>query len=102
MRRSDHFASCRIGGSPAAAAPSIALACLLTLALAACTPVDGDQARLCRIALPALEEPGTRIAVSRVRPIEGGVHIAYRAIAAAGTSHRFAECRFAPGRRAML
>lgn len=68
--------------------------------LAGCAAVDGDQARLCRIALPALEPPGTRIAVERVHAVEGGVHVAYRATDAGGIERRhFAECRFAPGRR---
>lgn len=37
-----------------------ALACLLLLLLAAgCSGIDGEQAKLCRAALPALEESGT-------------------------------------------
>lgn len=73
---------------------------LVPLALAGCAPVDRDQARLCRIALPALEAPGTRIVVQRIAAVEGGVRVAYRATPPAGeTLARFAECRFAPGRR---
>jgi branched-chain amino acid transport system permease protein len=70
------------------------------LALGGCIGVDGDQARLCRTALPALEQPLTRIVVQRIRTIERGVRVEYRAVPAGGDAVlRFAECRFALGRR---
>lgn len=76
---------------------------LAVLALSACTVVDADRARLCRIALPALEPAGTRIAVIRTRPIENGVRIDYRAtLGDQAALPRFAACRFALGRRADL
>lgn len=69
-------------------------------ALAGCTRIDGDQARLCRIAVPALEAPGTAIAVQRIAAAERGVRVTYRATPRdRETLERFAECRFAIGRR---
>ena len=69
----------------------IACVALVLSALSACTMVDADRARLCRIALPALEPAGTRIAVIRTRPIENGVRIDYRAtLGAAASSHAHA------------
>ena len=79
---------------------SKAVALLLLLALCSCAAIDGDQVRLCRIALPALEPEGARIIVRRVLPIEHGVRVSYRAAVGEGPSlDRFAECRFALGRR---
>ena len=71
----------------------------MVLALAGCARIDEDQARLCRIALPALEPRDTRISVERTDATEGGVRIDYTATQAdTGTRPRFAECRFALGR----
>ncbi len=67
---------------------------------AGCLSLDRDQARICRIALPALEPPGTAIAVTGARPEPDGVRIAYRATTAGRPPlERFAACRFAKGRR---
>lgn len=77
-----------------------AAALLATLATSSCARVDPDRARLCRIALVALEPPGSRIAVLRAAPAEDGVALDYRATGpdAAATLHA-ATCRFALGRR---
>lgn len=70
------------------------------LVLGGCTAIDGDQARLCRIALPALEAPGTAIAVRRIAAIEHGARVTYRATPPGKAAlERFAQCRFAIGRR---
>ena len=75
--------------------------CLLTLP--ACSVIDAEKARICRIALPALEPAGTRIAIVSTRAIENGVRLDYRAAPRAGDGlDRFAECLFALGRRADL
>lgn len=67
--------------------------------LASCAHVDGDQARLCRIALPALEPAGSRIAVERAEAADRGVRIVYRVTEASGMQREaFAACRFALGR----
>lgn len=63
--------------------------------------VDGDQARLCRIAVPALEPSGSRVIVTRIAAAPPrGVRVEYRsALPDAPLVARFAECRFALGRR---
>jgi branched-chain amino acid transport system permease protein len=74
--------------------PLLLISCLL-----GCAYVDEDQARLCRIALPALEPAGSRIAVERAEAAERGVRIVYRVTDASGLRREaFAECRFALGR----
>ncbi|WP_133768812.1 hypothetical protein [Enterovirga rhinocerotis] len=73
------------------------------LTLPACSVIDAEKARICRIALPALEPAGTRIAIVGTRAIENGVRVDYRAALGPGEGlERFAECRFALGRRADL
>jgi branched-chain amino acid transport system permease protein len=80
------------------------LACLaILLALAACsTLVETDQARLCRMALPALVPSGAIVTVLKQREFEGGrgLRVDYRLSGlGAPAETRFAECRFkAPGR----
>lgn len=73
---------------------------LLGLALASCTPVDSDQARICRVALPALEPPGTRIAIARTAAVPSGVRIDYRA--GEPSTRHYATCRFSPANRVDL
>jgi branched-subunit amino acid ABC-type transport system permease component len=74
-------------------------ACLLV----GCAPLlETDQARLCRMALPAIEDAGSTIQIKRQTPFEDGrgLRVDYLAGAAgdALTMH-FAECRFlGPGR----
>lgn len=71
----------------------------ILLGLAGCgLLVDADQARICRIVLPAIEPAGTRVALRRVRAAEAGVRIDYEAVSGAGTLPRHAVCRFGPGR----
>jgi len=80
------------------------LACLaILLALAACARlVETDQARLCRMALPALAPPGAAIVIldQRAFPDGRGLRVDYRlSLPGAPAATRFAECRFrAPGR----
>ena len=80
------------------------LACLaILLALAACsTLVETDQARLCRMALPALAPSGATVAILKQREFADGrgLRVDYRLSGlGAPASPRFAECRFkAPGR----
>jgi branched-chain amino acid transport system permease protein len=80
------------------------LACLaILLALAACsTLVETDQARLCRMALPALAPPGAIVAILKQREFNDGrgLRVDYRLSGlGAPAETRFAECRFkAPGR----
>lgn len=70
------------------------------LAAASCARIDADQARICRIAIVALEPSGSRIAVLRTAATADGVAVAYRATGADGAeTPRAATCRFAPGRR---
>ena len=72
---------------------------VLTSCLVSCAYVDEDQARVCRIALPALEPAGSHIAVERAEAAERGVRIVYRVSEASGIQREaFAECRFALGR----
>jgi len=73
---------------------------LAVLAAAGCARVDEERARLCRIAVPVLEPPGTHIRIERILGIEHGVRVEYRATPETGPGRdRFAECRFALGRR---
>jgi branched-chain amino acid transport system permease protein len=71
--------------------------------LAGCaTLIETDQARLCRMALPAIEDPDATIRILRQSPFEDGrgLRVDYAATApgAAQIAH-FAECRFRePGR----
>jgi branched-chain amino acid transport system permease protein len=80
------------------------LACLAAfLALAGCsTLVETDQARLCRMALPALAPPDAVIAIleQTAFPDGRGLRVDYRLTElGAPTQTRFAECRFRlPGR----
>lgn len=89
-----------VGSSwPPAHGPATAALALCVVALASCATVDEDQARLCRIAVPALEPPQTRVAIRRVTTIEGGVRVDYSAAQGGSVEQaRFAECRFALGR----
>ena len=80
-------------------APIRAAALVLASCLASCAYVDEDQARLCRIALPALEPAGSRITVERTAAAERGVRVVYRVSEASGIQREaYAECRFALGR----
>ena len=77
------------------------LLCLFLLA-GCSTLLETDQARLCRMALPAIETPDARIEISKQTEFADGrgVRIDYRS-GAPGESltPHFAECRFiAPGR----
>jgi branched-chain amino acid transport system permease protein len=71
--------------------------------LAGCaTLLETDQARLCRMALPAIEDPDASIRILRQSPFEDGrgLRVDYSAAAPGGAPIRhFAECRFRePGR----
>ncbi len=75
------------------------LACLaIVLALAACsTLVETDQARLCRMALPALAPEGAIVTVLKQREFEGGRALRVDYLLSglgAPAEARFAECRF--------
>ena len=80
------------------------LACLaICLALAACAAlVETDQARLCRMALPALAPPDAVVTILKQRefPDGRGLRVDYRLnLFGAPAQTRFAECRFkSPGR----
>ncbi len=80
------------------------LACLaICLALAGCSAlVETDQARLCRMALPALAPPDAVVAILEQHdfPDGRGLRVDYRLSGpGARAQTRFAECRFkAPGR----
>jgi branched-chain amino acid transport system permease protein len=84
------------GGSATLAAAAVAA---LAAALAACNfSVDAEQARICRIALPALNAPGSRVVVERVQPGPGerSVRLEYRVEGLVGPPLRhWALCRFA-------
>jgi branched-chain amino acid transport system permease protein len=74
-----------------------------TLALAGCSSLlETDQARLCRMALPALEAPDAHIEIARqIEAADGrGVRIEYRSGAPGNAlAPHFAQCRFLnPGR----
>jgi branched-chain amino acid transport system permease protein len=71
--------------------------------LAGCAPLlETDQARLCRMALPAIENPDSKITIARQTPFEDGrgLRVDYRAAAPGEKpAPHFAECRFRePGR----
>jgi branched-chain amino acid transport system permease protein len=73
------------------------------LGLAGCSPtLETDQARLCRMALPALAAPDARLTILQQREdADGrGLVIGYRTQAAEGVqTEHLAQCRFrAPGR----
>jgi branched-chain amino acid transport system permease protein len=78
--------------------PRLALL-LVALALAACgLRADAEQARVCRLALPALNEAGARITVLRALPgpNAGAVRLDYAAEGSGGgRRERWALCRFA-------
>ncbi len=76
-----------------------ALVAGLTLALSGCAVVDADQARLCRSALPAVEDEGGRIEVIRTAggPEARSLRIDYRTLRDGRTVTRYAICRFADG-----
>ncbi len=70
----------------------------VALALAACgLRADAEQARVCRLALPALNEAGARITVVRSRPgpSGGGVRLDYAVEGSGARAERWALCRFA-------
>jgi branched-chain amino acid transport system permease protein len=75
------------------------------LTVAACSDVDVEQARVCELLLPVLEDPGVsvRVLAREVDPkAEHGVVVRYRAGTAAGISaERWVACRFAGGGFAM-
>lgn len=83
----------------AAALRPLAAALGPALLLGGCALVDPDQARICRIAIPALEPAGTRIGPRRIRTVAAGtVRIDYRAeTPGAAAAERFVACRFDPG-----
>ena len=70
---------------------------LLALALASCGhSVDSEQARVCRLALPALNPAGAQITVTRALPgPPGAVRLDYATETAGARRERFAVCRFA-------
>lgn len=81
----------------------LVLALLAALALAGCGPlVETDQARLCRMALPALAAPDAVVTILKQTPFPDGrgLRVDYRqTVLGAPTRARFAECRFRlPGR----
>ena len=60
--------------------------------------MEAEQARVCRVALPALNPPGSRVVVERAQagPGERSIRIDYRVEGlSAGPSRRWAVCRFA-------
>jgi branched-chain amino acid transport system permease protein len=77
----------------------LAAGAALAAVLAACTfSVDAEQARICRIALPALNDPGSRVVVERAQPGPGerSVRLDYRVEGLVGPPvGRWALCRFA-------
>lgn len=76
---------------------------LLLAALAACTPVDSDQARLCRIAVPAIEPAGSRIAILRAEGAPSGVRLDYRSEPPGEVAARHGvACRFSAANRTDL
>ena len=72
---------------------------ILLLTLQGCaTLIDADQARLCRVVIPALNPAGTIITLGRVTPAEDkrGLRIVYRAEPPGQPARtRFVACRFA-------
>lgn len=85
---------------PGAPAPlKAAAAAALALFASGCQfSVDAEQARVCRIALPALNAPGSQIIIERTQPGPGGrsVRLDYRVEGlVAPPSRHWAMCRFA-------
>ena len=85
---------------PGAPAPlKAAAAAALALFASGCQfSVDAEQARICRIALPALNAPGSQIVIERAQPGPGGrsVRLDYRVEGlVAPPSRHWAVCRFA-------
>lgn len=75
------------------------LAAGLALALPGCAVLDADQARLCRSALPAIEDGGGRVEVVRTAggPEARSLRIDYRTLREGRTVTRYVICRFARG-----
>ena len=75
---------------------------LAALTLAGCSRlVETDQARLCRMALPAVSPPGSAVEVMSQHefPDGRGLRVVYRLDPASPDSTHFADCRFRqPGR----
>lgn len=71
----------------------------LALALAGCAVIDADAARLCRSALPAIEDEGVRVEVIRTAggPEARSLRIDYRTLRDGRTVTRYAICRFSAG-----
>ncbi len=85
--------------SSLAAMPKFVLFCLLA-ALAGCAGIDQDQARLCRIAIPALHPPSVEIEVTALERGAGphSVVIRHDVRRPPGPPReRTAECRFGGG-----
>ena len=80
------------------------LAATVGLALAAGGGrVDADQAKLCRITLPALEPAGSAIAHIHTKSARPGIRIDYTSAQnGRAASPHFAICRFAPTDRTEL
>ncbi|MEJ1936886.1 branched-chain amino acid ABC transporter permease, partial [Nostoc sp. NIES-2111] len=94
---------------PRAKAPWLAAAAVV--ALSGCGPdTDADQARICRMALPALHEPGSTFEITRIAPgtTPETVRIVYRVQEPGRPARtRFVACRFAgsglsPGRQDLV
>jgi branched-subunit amino acid ABC-type transport system permease component len=76
------------------------LLCLLAVALAGCAGVDQDQARLCRIAIPALHPPGVGIEITALERGGAPHSVIIRHEVRRGPApprERTAECRFSGG-----
>jgi branched-chain amino acid transport system permease protein len=77
---------------------------ILFLLLAACAEIVGaEEARLCRLALPALNQEGARLSIERTAPgpYPFSVRIDYRAVSPEQQGRmRVAICRFSPTRDA--
>lgn len=86
-------------GARLVAGRSAGLAAGAALALAGCAVLDVDQARLCRSALPAIEDGGGRIEVVRTAggPEARSLRIDYRTLREGRVVTRYAVCRFAGG-----
>ena len=78
------------------------LCAALALTLAGCSRlVETDQARLCRMALPAISAPDANIAILSQDefPDGRGLRVVYRLDAAGAATSHFVDCRFRqPGR----
>jgi branched-chain amino acid transport system permease protein len=79
---------------------ALGLLSLLLPLLAACALIDSDQARLCRIVLPALHAEGVKLSVRSIAPgpEPNSVRIAYRREGANGTVLHGVICGFGGGR----